>query len=211
MRARLAVTLAAVPLMLTACGGGASSTGAEHVMPDGSMMNGSSMPGTAGSATPSHDVGMAARDAGSAGSRRPSATATMICGSEIRDAVRRVFQLEKVPTGLHSWSHRTYRCTYPLAHGDLRMAVEDLDSAGPGRARFDRLHGRLADPSPIVGVAGFGFPAFETPQGDVVFLKDHKTLWVDATRVASSDLPRGTDRQDAAYGVAAAVIACWTE
>jgi hypothetical protein len=45
----------------------------------------------------------------------------------------------------------------------------------------------------------------------VVFLKDHKTLWVDATRVAASDLPEGTNRQDAAYGVAAAVIACWTE
>jgi hypothetical protein len=210
VRARLAVTLAAVPLMLSACGGGASSTGSEHLMPDGSMMDGSSMAGMDRSATPSHDAGMA-HDAGAAGSRRPSATASMICGSEIRDAVRRVFQLEKAPMGLHSWSHRTYRCSYPLAHGDLRMSVADLDSAGPGRAFFDRLRGRLVNPSPIAGVAGFGFPAFETPQGDVVFLKDHKTLWVDATRVASSDLPRGTDRQDAAYGVAAAVIACWTE
>jgi hypothetical protein len=60
-------------------------------------------------------------------------------------------------------------------------------------------------------MAGFGFPSFETPRGDVVFLKDHKTLWVDATRLARSDLPDGATRAHVAYGVAAAVIACWTE
>ncbi len=207
MRARLAVALVAVPLMLTACGGGSSSPGAEHVMSDGSTMSGSSMPGMTAPA----DDAMAAHDAGGSGSGRPSESASMICGSEIRDAVRRVFQLSRPPVGLHSWTHHTFRCTYPLTHGDLRMSVKDLDAAGPGRAYFDGLRGRLAGASPIVGLANFGFPAFETPQGDVVFLKDHKTLWVDATRVAAADLPQGTDRQDAAYGVAAAVIACWTE
>jgi hypothetical protein len=207
VRARLAVTLAAVPLLLTACGGGSSSTGAEHVMPDGNTMSGSSMSGPA----PSPHDGMAAHDAGSMDSRRPSATASMICGSEVRNAVARVLRSGKAPAGLHSWSHQTYRCTYPLAHGDLRMTVKDLDAAGPGRAYFDRLRGRLPDASPITGLANFGFPAFETPQGDVAFIKDHRTLWVDATRVASSDLAPGTSRQDAAYGVAAAVIACWTE
>jgi hypothetical protein len=207
VRARLAVAVAAVPLLLSACGSGSSSPAAEHVMADGSTMSGSSMPGMA---APSDDT-MAAHDAVDAGSGRPSASASMICGAEIRDGVRRVFQLPKSPMGLHSWSHRTYRCTYPLAHGDLRMTVKDLDSAGPGRAWFDRLRGRLAGASPIAGLASFGFPAFESPQGDVVFLKDHKTLWVDATRVPAADLPQGTNRQDAAYGVAAAVIACWTE
>jgi hypothetical protein len=196
VRARLAVTLAAVPLLLAACGGGSSSAGSEHVMSDGSTMSGSSMPGM--SASP--DGAMPAHEAGSAGSGRPSETASMICDSEIRDTVR-----------LHSWSHRTYSCTYPLAHGDLRMSVKDLDTAGPGRAWFDMLRGRLAGASPIAGLANFGFPAFETPQGDVVFIKDHKTLWVDATRVTAADLPQGSDAQDAAYGVAAAVIACWTE
>jgi len=188
-RVRLAVTLAAVPLMLTACGGGSFSPAAEHVMADGSTMSGSSM----------------------TGSDEPSAAASMICGSEIRDAVRRVLQLPRAPTGRPSWSHRTFGCTYPVAHGDLRMSVKDLDVAGLGRAWFDRLRGRLAGASPIAGLAAFGFPAFETPQGDVVFLKDHKTLWVDATGIAAADLPEGTNRQDAAYGVAAAVIACWTE
>lgn len=210
MRARLAVTLAAVPLMLTACGG-ASSAGREHVMADGTVMSGSSMPGMGRSMVPPSGTGRLAADGASAGSLRPSETASMICGSEVGDAVRRVFRLSKTPTGLHSWSHRTYRCSYPLAHGDLRMSVADLETPAAGRAWFDRLRGRLAGASPIAGLAGFGLPAVETPQGHVVFLKDHKTLWVDATRVASTDLPQGTSRQDAAYAVAAAVIACWTE
>jgi hypothetical protein len=205
------VTLAAVPLMLTACGGGSSSTGAEHVMADGSTMGGASMSGMDQSMSPSSDGSMAAHASGAGGSGPPSETASMICGSEVRDAVRRVLQLGRAPMGLHAWSHRTYTCSYPLARGDLRLTVKDLDAAGPGRAWFDRLRGRLTGASRIVGLASFGFPAFETPGGDVVFIKDHKTLWVDATRVAASDLPPGTDRQDAAYSVAAAVIACWTE
>jgi hypothetical protein len=60
-------------------------------------------------------------------------------------------------------------------------------------------------------MASFGFPAFETPRGDVGFIKDDKTLWVDATRLRATDLPKGRTRQDVAYGVAAAVIGCWTE
>jgi hypothetical protein len=60
-------------------------------------------------------------------------------------------------------------------------------------------------------MASFGFPAFETPRGDVGFIKDDKTLWVDATRLSGGDLPTGQTRQDVAYGVAAAVIGCWTE
>ena len=69
----------------------------------------------------------------------------------------------------------------------------------------------LPRPRTIHGLADLGFPAFETAHGDAVFIKDHKTLWVDASRLADSDLPRGRSREDVAYGVAAAVIACWTE
>ena len=92
-----------------------------------------------------------------------------------------------------------------------RLSVKDLDSAGPGRAYFDDLRRSLPVATTVKGVASYGFPAFETTHGDVVFLKDHKTLWVDAGRLTRADLPAGTSREDAAYGVAAAVIACWTE
>ena len=63
----------------------------------------------------------------------------------------------------------------------------------------------------ITGMSNFGLPAFEKRHGDVVFSKDHKTLWVDATRLQAHALPDGVTRQGVAYGVAAAVVACWTE
>lgn len=135
----------------------------------------------------------------------------MICGDEIREAVAHTLQLSQAPRGLHAWHDQLYRCSYLLDAGELRLSVKDLDAAGPGRAYFDRLRGRLPDVSPVVGLANFGFPAYETPHGDVVFIKDHKTLWVDASRLRPSLLPKGQSREDVAYGVAAAVIACWTE
>jgi hypothetical protein len=135
----------------------------------------------------------------------------MICGDEIRGAVRRTLELSKAPVGLHSWAGQLYSCTYQLHAGDLRLSVKDLDQAGPGRAYFDSLRRRLPQARAIRGLANFGFPAFETQRGDVVFIKDDKTLWVDASRLRASRLPSGASRQDVAYGVASAVIACWTE
>lgn len=157
----------------------------------------------------SRSSGATAADARTAGA--PSATASMICGAEIRGAVRRDLALGRAPVGRPWWSHRLFTCTYVLPGGDLRLSVKDLDAPDPGRAYFDALRRRLPGSLRIRGVASFGFPAFETARGDVVFLKDHKTLWVDASRLRSGDVPKGETRQDVAYGVAAAVIACWTE
>ena len=204
MRRPTALALAAVPLLLAGCGGGSSSTGATHVMSDGSTMSGSSM----AAADPSAGMGAHGHGQGASG---PSATASMICSDEVRDAVGHNLAVRSVPAGLHAWQDRTFSCTYQLAGGDLRLRVEDLDAAKPGRARFEALRSRLPRPTTIRGLANFGFPAFETRHGDVVFIKDHKTLWVDASRLGDGDLPGGRSREDVAYGVAAAVIACWTE
>jgi hypothetical protein len=207
---RLAVTfagsLAGLSLLLAACGSSPGSPGATHVMADGTVMSGSSMSGM----KDTHGAHGMAGDAGRAAA--PTETASMICSDDdVRDAVRRNLGLDRAPVGLHAWAHRLYSCTYQLAGGDLRLSVKDLDAAGPGRAYFDRLRSRLPHAEAIQGLANFGFTSFQTPRGDVVFLKDHKTLWVDATRLAPTDLPAGTSRADVAYGVAAAVIACWTE
>ncbi len=204
MKRSTAWAVAAVPLLLAGCGSGSSSTGATHVMSDGSTMSGRSM----AEADPSARTAAHAHGAGASG---PSTTASMICGDEIREAVAHNLALRRAPVGLHSWQARTFSCTYQLAGGDLRLSVKDLDAAKPGRAYFDALHGSLPRPRTIRGLAGLGFPAFETAHGDVVFIKDHKTLWVDASRLADGDLPDGRSREDVAYGVAAAVIACWTE
>jgi hypothetical protein len=134
----------------------------------------------------------------------------MICGDEIRAAVRRNLGLTRAPEGRSTWSRELFACTYRLPGGSLRLSVEDLDRAGPGRAYFDGLRRQLGGTT-IEGVESFGLPSFETARGDVVYLKDDKTLWVDAAHVPGRDLPEGESREDVAYGVAAAVIGCWTE
>lgn len=192
-------------LLLAACGSSSPDPGATHVMADGTVMSGSSMSGSGPAEAPVPKAGATGRGAA------PSDAASMICSGEVRDAVRRELDLDRAPVGLHAWSHRLYSCTYQLAGGDLRLSVKDLDSDAPGRAYFARLRSDLPRADQIRGLASFGFPSFQTSRGDVVFLKDHKTLWVDATRLAASDLPAGTSRADIAYGIAAAVIACWTE
>jgi hypothetical protein len=205
MRHRTAATLAALPLVLAGCGTSSGSSGSDagatHVMPDGSTMSGSSMGASDGSSM----------SADEASEKEPSETASMICSDEIREAVAHTLLLEEAPEGLHSFSDQLFRCSYLLDAGELRLSVKDLDTAGPGEAYFESLRRQLPGPTTIKGLANFGFPAFETRHGDVVFIKDHKTLWVDASRLQTKRLPAGMTRQDVAYGVAAAVIGCWTE
>lgn len=201
---RAGLVLAVLPLLLAGCGSTSPSSGggATRVMRDHTAMGGSGM------SEMSHSGSLAA---GRGNHASPSATASMICGEEIRLAVGRSLDLPTAPQGARSWHHRVFGCTYHLAPGDLRLSVKDLTSPQPGRAYFDHLRARLAGASAIRGLANFGLPAFETPRGDVVFVKDHKTLWVDASRLEPSALPAATTRQDVAYAVAAAVVGCWTE
>jgi hypothetical protein len=203
VKAQVASALAVIAVVAGGCGSASSpDPAAVAAMPGGNHASMSAMPGMSGmdmsSATP----------AGSA----PTRTASMICGHEIRTAVQHTLELSQPPERVHSWAHRLYTCTYRLADGgQLSLSVKDLDTPRPGRAYFDRLRATTPGATSIVGLPAFGFPAFESPHGDVVFLKDHKTLHVDATRLDAADLPSGVTHQLAAYGVAAAVIACWTE
>jgi hypothetical protein len=141
----------------------------------------------------------------------PSAPARMICSDEIRDAVQHAFQLAAPPAAAHRWSHRVYTCTYRISGETLALSVQDSPDVASGRAYYRALKARIPGETPIRGVESFGFPSFETSDGTVVFLKDGKTLQVDATRLSSASMPAGFSRVDAAYGVAAAVIGCWTE
>lgn len=168
-----------------------------HTMPDGTVMGGKQMP--PGSAQPASSDG------------QPSAVAAMICSNDTADAVEKTFGLRVVPHRTAVWSAPVYRCQYALAGGGLKLTVADLDAAGPGSAWFSRLRHRLPAAKSISGMQSLGFPAFETSSGDVVFLKDHKTLWVDASGLRRSELPAKFSRTDAAYHVAASVIACWSK
>lgn len=168
-----------------------------HTMPDGTVMGGKEMPHGSSSATSSHD--------------QPSAAATMICSDDIAGAVEKAFALKAMPHRTAIWSAPVYRCVYGLPGGDLKLTVADFDAAGPGRAWFTKLRDRLPAAETLSGMQALGFPAYETDAGDVVFFKDHKTLWVDASRVRKSELPAGFSRTGAAYHVAASVIACWSK
>ncbi len=197
----LLATLATVALLATGCG----STTTHQAGPAGHHAT----PGQSGQSGMAGMPGMSAADM-KAG-RAPSKTASMVCGAEIRGAVKRTFALSHAPSSTHTWSHRLFTCTYALPGGPLRLSVKDLTDRKAGRAHFDGLRSSLAGARRIAGMASLGFPSFETASGNVVFLKDGKTLRVDATRVSRSALPAHFSRQEAAYGVAAAVIACWTE
>jgi len=186
--------------------GGASSAGASgtggaaggtHTMSDGTTMSDDDMEGMDG-------MDMAA-------ATPPSAPARMICSDEIRAAVQHSFQLGAPPPAAHRWSNGVYTCTYRVSGETLALSVKDSPDVASGRAYYKALRTRVPGERPIRGVESFGFPAFETADGTVAFLKDGKTLRVDATRLTAAAMPVGFSRTDAAYGVAAAVIGCWTE
>jgi hypothetical protein len=164
--------------------------------------------GTGGSARmrtePMSMAGMQVRSA-------PSATARMICSAEIRHAVQRTFVLSSPPPASSTWTHRMFGCTYDLPNGSLRLTVDDASDRNVGRSYFTGLRSQLDGSATIHGAEALGFPAFETRDGNVVFLKDGKTLRVDASTVPRRALPTGFSREEAAYAVAAAVIACWQE
>jgi hypothetical protein len=143
----------------------------------------------------------------------PSEPAAMICSDEIRDAVRRTFALSSAPSSTDSWNKQEmlYTCVYDVRGSRLTLSVQDAMDVKAGRSHFDRLRSQLADPHAIRGVQALGFPSYQSASGHVVFLKDGKTLDVDASRLPASALPKGFSRAEAAYGVASAVIACWTE
>lgn len=172
-----------------------------HTMPDGTVM-GDSKTSTAMTTAGGHP---------SVVDGHPSAAASMVCGAETAEAVRRTFNLPATPHRAALWSGHVYRCNYALPGGDLELTVADLVAPGPGRAWFDTLRAQLPAASTITGMSNFGFPAYETDRGDVVFLKDDKTLWVNASGVPTSDLPAHYTRTEAAYQIASAVIGCWSE
>ena len=177
-------------------GPGATEAPASHTMPDGMAMA---------------DADMAEMDRGGAVAAGPSQAASMVCSEEIRDAVARTFALAQAPRSTGDWSHRVFTCRYRLPGGPLIVSVQDATNERAGHAYFTSLRSRLTGARDIEGVESFGFPAFETPDGNVAFVKDGKTLRVDASDVAKASLPADFSTAEAAYGVAAAVIGCWTE
>jgi hypothetical protein len=143
--------------------------------------------------------------------RPPSAAARMICSDEIQTAVTRTFGLTTPAAGRSSWQGGLFTCTYRLPTGPLTLSVKDSLVASSGRAYFNALRAFDGTPRLLTGLEAFGLPSYETTDGRVVFLKDGKTLAVDAGSLPKVAGPGGQSRTDVAYAVAADVIGCWSE
>ena len=203
MRTRaLAATALAGALLLGGCGTGDRSEPASSR---------DSTPSAGSSAGPSSGAEDMSMDMGSAD--EPSQPASMICSEEIQDAVRRTFGMRGLPATRSSWAKadRVFSCRHAVPGGTLRLSVQDALAEKQGSAYFAALRRRTTGAEAIGGMENFGFPAFDTASGKVAFLKDGKTLLVDASRLPTSALPKDYDRREAAYSIAAAVIACWSE
>ena len=197
-RARsLTAALALTALLTGGCAAGGPSASTPHQHTDGMHMSADEM-----------------RNMDSSSSTGASQTATMVCGREVRGAVRRTLGLKALPPRpSSSWagSQRLFTCTYQVPHGTLRLSVKDATDAAAGRAFYRQLRGTLAGARALGGMQSFGLHAFQAADGHVVFLKDGKTLHVDASGLTAAALPSGFSRVDVAYGVASAVVACWSE
>ncbi|GAB3568147.1 hypothetical protein GCM10027405_29560 [Arthrobacter alkaliphilus] len=135
----------------------------------------------------------------------------MICQDETRTNILRILSLPAPPRTTDAWADSLYTCTYALPSGSLVLSVKQAPDAGAARAHFDGLQHVAVSAQPIEGMANLGFPAFQTPDGTVVFVKDNFVLTVDATGLPATVGPHDVTRSAFAYEVATAVLACWSD
>ncbi|GAA1876450.1 hypothetical protein [Lapillicoccus jejuensis] len=135
----------------------------------------------------------------------------MVCGPEIKDALVTALQLSTPPATTNTYVDRLFTCTYHLAQGPLVLSVMDTTDVPSATRYYDALRRKLGNPQPLTGVASLGLPSVQTASGVVVFLKDDKTLEVDASALPATLGPNQQTRADLAYQMASDVIGCWRE
>jgi len=143
------------------------------------------------------------------GPTAPSDAAQMVCGEEIRGAVQTLLALPAPPQTAHTWDGTRYTCTYHLADGPLVLSVTQTGSPAAARAAFSALQRRTSAATPLRGLDSLGLPAFESVSGITAFVKDDKTLEVDASRLPAEVGGQQRPRGDLSYTVATDVLGCW--
>jgi hypothetical protein len=141
----------------------------------------------------------------------PSETASMICSEEIRLAVQQTFGRSSLASGTSTWVNDLYTCTYQTPTGPLVLSVQDATDQVAGRTYFQRLRAQIRPLHALHGLEAFGLPSYESAKGHVIFLKDGKTLHVDATALQGASGAHHLSQADVAYAIAADVIGCWRE
>lgn len=140
----------------------------------------------------------------------PSEAARMICSPDVRRGISTSLATSVAP-GSATWANLVYTCRYQLATGPLVLSVKDSPNESAGLSYFTHARTRATAARPLLGLLNLGLPSYETPAGTAVFLKDGKTLIVDASRLPMHIGPDPRSRTDVAYAVAALVVACWSE
>ena len=140
-------------------------------------------------------------------SDRPSDTATMICGDDIRAQVSQVLKLSMPPKTESNWADQLYTCTYRLPIGPMVLSVKQSAGTTEAAGYFSTLRPTLGSTETLQGL---GERSYGTGDGVVVVIKDNLTLTVDTTglpKVFGADQQR---RSDLAYEIASDVLGCWT-
>lgn len=213
---RRTTCLAALAAGVTLLGGCASTESgtaqpdaATHTMPVGSVMADSEMRGGHRGHGEGHQHHHGPHASAPAG---PSAAAEMVCGGDVTDDITRILALDDPPEPTSTWQRPVFTCTYDLQAGPLTLSVHDAADPRSGRVHFDAVRAELGETRPLKGMYGLGLPAYETTDGTVAFIRDGKTLQVDATALPAKLGPDDDmSRTELAYAVATSVLACWTE
>ncbi|GAB3526693.1 hypothetical protein [Arthrobacter monumenti] len=195
--------IAIASLLMTGCAATASdapespSPQASHTMADGTTMSGAEH----GEHQPEHQ-----------NVHGPSEAARMICSGQVVQSVGDVLGLEGELTPSSSWDKPMFTCTYEIDGKPLVLSVHDATNEAEGKKHFTELQKSTDNAKTIKGMLGLGLPSFSTGDGVVAFLRDGKTLLVDATALPDGLGPNGSKTQDdAAYALASAVLVCWID
>lgn len=204
-------TIAVASLLLSGCAASASESPEQpaaattpapsHTMPDGTVMAGAEH----GMSEAEHE----GHDATAVDAREPSAAAEMICSGQVVTSAAAILGIDGTVTPSSTWDAPLYTCTFDVDGAPVVLTVHDTTDPAAGRAHFDELQASLGAHE-IEGLLDLGLPSFSTGDGIVGFLRDGKTLVVDATALPDGFDHGSRNRDGAAYAMASAVLVCWT-
>src|SRR5204863_405116 len=86
----------------------------------------------------------------------PPATATMVCGQEIKEKVKQVLSLTAEP-GTHStWTSSVYTCSYALPSGRMTLTVQVFPDKARAGAQLDAGQASTPGSQPLAGLGRSG-------------------------------------------------------
>lgn len=139
----------------------------------------------------------------------PSDSARMVCSAEVHRDIATALGLPTEPSSTSTWAGHLYTCTYALAGGPFVIEVKELPSVAAAHSYFGQMRRDLPAAQPLLGLASLGLPGYQTPNGTVIFLKDDKTLSVDAAAMNGPIGSQRVSRTDFAYQIATDILGCW--